>query len=360
MRKWGYRHFGCFSTRLVPRFLALRYGGILASMPIVFLSAVRSHNCQLAASLSQAGVVVVIVASATIFTFRTAILWADNRIIRWSLGGLLIVMAGCWIAPATQYRALTGPTPPFGSNCHVLPTVVWLPLGNASSALFFITALVLTLLKIQNHQRKDSVVAHQIYRANLAYVLGTTITIAVVLVLKSLSPPSSALVLSARCIATVFTVAFGTRAFRNLVLASVFETERAHGIPYPSSSQIVSHVSEMRFAHPPPARPLPSAISRNAKPSRQTASPPRPQTADSTRPHTADSTRPYTAGSTRPHTADSTRPYNRWINASAHGQLGPPSYVGFNPTAYRGLDRQWFHRALEPIHCFPFPTKFLH
>ncbi|KAJ7836075.1 hypothetical protein B0H14DRAFT_3870917 [Mycena olivaceomarginata] len=170
-------------------FLALRYGGILASMPIVFLSAVRSHNCQLAASLSQAGVVVVIVASATIFTFRTAILWADNRIIRWSLGGLLIVMAGCWIAPATQYRALTGPTPPFGST------------------------------------RKDSVVAHQIYRANLAYVLGTTITIAVVLVLKSLSPPSSALVLSARCIATVFTVAFGTRAFRNLVLASVFETE---------------------------------------------------------------------------------------------------------------------------------------
>ncbi|KAJ7334029.1 hypothetical protein DFH08DRAFT_750072, partial [Mycena albidolilacea] len=212
-------------------FLALRYGGILASMPIVFLSAVRSHNCQLAASLSQAGVVVVIVGSATIFTFRTAILWADNRIIRWSLGGLLIIMAGCWIAPATQYRALTGPTPPFGSNCHVLPTVVWLPLGNASSALFFITALVLTLLKIQNHQRKDSLVAHQIYRANLAYVLGTTITIAVVLVLKSLSPPSSALVLSTRCIATVFTVAFGTRAFRNLVLASVFETERAHGIP---------------------------------------------------------------------------------------------------------------------------------
>lgn len=97
MRKWGYRHFGCFSTRLVPRFLALRYGGILASMPIVFLSAVRSHNCQLAASLSQAGVVVVIVASATIFTFRTAILWADNRIIRWSLGGLLIIMAGCWV-----------------------------------------------------------------------------------------------------------------------------------------------------------------------------------------------------------------------------------------------------------------------
>ncbi|KAF8134095.1 hypothetical protein K438DRAFT_1450121, partial [Mycena galopus ATCC 62051] len=209
-------------------FLALRYGAILATFPVVFLSAIQTNNCQLAASLSQAGVVLVVVSSAMIFTFRTSLLWADNQIIRGALVALFVTMMGCWTAVATQYRAVTGPTPPFGSNCHVLPTVAWLPLGNASSALFLIAALVLTLLKMQYHHRRDSLVAHHIYRANLAYLLGTTVTAVTLLVVKSLSPPSSTLVLSTRCIATAFTVAFSTRAFRNFVLAKAYESERAH------------------------------------------------------------------------------------------------------------------------------------
>ncbi|KAF7357115.1 hypothetical protein MSAN_01305600 [Mycena sanguinolenta] len=239
-------------------FLTLRYGGILATFPVVFLSAIKTNNCQVAASLSQAGVVLVVVSSAMIFTFRTSLFWADNRMIRGTLVVLFVIMMGCWTALATQYRATPGPTPLFGSNCHVLPTVSWLPLGNASSALFFITTLIFTLLKIHYHDRRESLVVHHIYKANLVYLLGTTVTAVSVLVIKSLAPPSSALVLSTRCLATVFTVAFGTRAFRNFVLATVYEADCDHAHPYPSSSQLISHASDMRFALPPPARPPPS------------------------------------------------------------------------------------------------------
>ncbi|KAJ7673640.1 hypothetical protein DFH06DRAFT_910899, partial [Mycena polygramma] len=197
-------------------FLALRYGGVLATLPVLFLSAIKTAHCQIAASLSQAGVILVITSSALIFTFRTSLLWPGNRMVRYILGTLLIIMTACWISLATQFRAVSGPTPPFGSNCRVLPTVFWLPLSNASSTLFFITTLILTLLKIQHSE--DSLVARQIYRANLLYLIGTAVTVATALVLKILSPPSSALVLSTGAIAAVLTMAFGTRAFRNLVL----------------------------------------------------------------------------------------------------------------------------------------------
>ncbi|KAJ7737258.1 hypothetical protein DFH07DRAFT_893021, partial [Mycena maculata] len=228
-------------------FLALRYGGILATLPSLLLAVTKPTTCQTAASLSQAGGVLVITSSATIFTVRTSLLWTDSRIVRATLGASVLVMAACWIAVATQFRSES-----FGSHCYVSPTVPWMPLANATSTTFFIAVLILTLLKIQHHHRRDSLIAHRIYRDNAVYLIGTTTTVATELVLGSLSPPSSALALSAASIATVFTVAFGTRAFRNLMLATVLEAERTHGFPYPSTSPIISHASEIRYAHPAP------------------------------------------------------------------------------------------------------------
>ncbi|KAJ7245916.1 hypothetical protein B0H12DRAFT_770515 [Mycena haematopus] len=332
-------------------FLALRYGGILATFPVLFLSAIKTNSCQLAASLSQAGVVLVVVSSAMIFAFRTSLFWADNRIIRAALVGLLIFMTACLIALATQYRATPRPAPFLGSNCHVLPTLAWSPLGDASSALVFITALILTLLKMHHHRRDSP----YIYNANLAYLLGTTVTAVTVLVIMSLSPPSSALILSTRCIATVFTVAFGTRAFRNFVLASAYEADRVHSHPYPSSSPIISPSSEMRFALPPPTRPLPSVVARNAKsPRAPTVGLRRPNTADSTRPHTANSTRPHTASSTRPHTADSTRPHTA-------GSTDNESTAPLNPyTTFPSPPNSYINHSLgspsSTSHSAPFVT----
>jgi hypothetical protein len=103
MRALNLNHVGSQWTKVHIRFLALRYGGILATLPMVFLSAVKIANCQLAASLSQAGVILVVTSSAVIFTFRTFLLWADNRIVRGVLCGLLIIMTACWVRTFHPY-----------------------------------------------------------------------------------------------------------------------------------------------------------------------------------------------------------------------------------------------------------------
>ncbi|KAJ7090988.1 hypothetical protein C8R44DRAFT_990592 [Mycena epipterygia] len=277
-------------------FLSLRYGGILATLPLLFLSTTTSSNCQAAASLSQAGVILVITSSAVIFTFRTALLWGNSCTLRGALGVVLALMGTCWIAVATQYKAVSGHTAPFGSNCRILPTPMWaMPLANASSTTFFITTLVLTLLKMRFHHPRDSVVASNIYRANLGYLIGITLTAAIALVLQSLSPPSSALALGTASAATVLTLAFGTRAFRNFALASVIEAERTHGLPYPSTSPIISPANEIRYAHPAPPPSVPS----------------RPRTAEST--NSTTPLNPYTSFPSPP---------NSYTN---HSALGSPS-----------------------------------
>ncbi|KAJ6545555.1 hypothetical protein B0H19DRAFT_886609, partial [Mycena capillaripes] len=200
------------------RFLALRYGGILATFPALFLSVAKTSHCQAAASLSQAGVVLVIAASGLTFAFRTAVLWLDNWMFHGILGGLVVTMTGCCIAVASQYRAVADHTGLFASNCRVLPTVIWMPVGNASFAAFLITALMLTLLKIQTHRPQQSLVAYLIYRSNLLYLAGTTLAAVTALFIQILARPSSVLTLCTGPIATVFIVAFGTRAFRNMML----------------------------------------------------------------------------------------------------------------------------------------------
>ncbi|KAJ6493803.1 hypothetical protein DFH09DRAFT_1126284, partial [Mycena vulgaris] len=242
-------------------FVALRYGGIVATLPTLFLSVAEATNCQAAASISQSGVVLVLISSAIIFAFRTSLLWTNNRIVPGILGGILVTMTICCIAVATQYKAVSVVTPPFGSNCRVLSMPPWSPLGNASCMLFFLTALVFSLLKMEYHHPRDSLVASRVYRTNLAYLIGTNLTAATALIIQSLAPPNSALSLSTTPLATVFTVAFSTRAFRNLMLATILETERAHGLPYPSTSPIISHASETHYAHPPPTRTSPSIAS---------------------------------------------------------------------------------------------------
>ncbi|KAF7346944.1 hypothetical protein MVEN_01446800 [Mycena venus] len=266
-------------------FLALRYGGILATLPVLFLSVARSSHCQVAASLSQAGLVLVVTASGLTFAFRTAVLWLDNWTFHGVLGGLVVTVTGCCIAVASQYRAVADPTRVFGSNCRVLPTVSWMPVGNAAFAVFLITALMLTLLKIPSHRPQHSLVAYLIYRSNLLYLAGTTLTAVTALFIQILAQPSSALVLCTGPIATVFIVAFGTRAFRNMMLAAALDAERRYGTPNTNdtdnddsveSARLSDATSEMRFAQPrprprpPPTRPLPPVVVR----SRSTKTPP--------------------------------------------------------------------------------------
>ncbi|KAJ7306279.1 hypothetical protein DFH08DRAFT_720772, partial [Mycena albidolilacea] len=287
-------------------FLALRYGSILATFPVLFLSTAENVHCQVAASFTQVGVVLVVASSGIIFAIRTSLLWSDDWNVRGALSGLLGIVTVCWIAVATQYRAVTAPVHLFGSNCRVLPTAPWMPLGNAVFTSFLLITLILTLLKFRSHLPRDSLVIHLIYRANLLYLLGTTLTAATAFLIQIISPPSSPLAVCTQPIATVFIVAFGTRAFRNMALANALDADRTAGLPMADISKspsIFSDESEMRFApapNPPPTRSLPPVLTR----SRSTASigTPRSPITGPTRPRlrTGNSSRPPTAGSTAP------------------------------------------------------------
>ncbi|KAJ7890963.1 hypothetical protein B0H14DRAFT_3855251 [Mycena olivaceomarginata] len=270
-------------------FLALRYGGILATLPVLFLR-----------------LVLVVTSSGIIFIFRTSLLWSDDWNVRGALSGLMLVVTGGWIDVATQYRAVVTPTPLFGSICRMLPTTPWLPLGNAVFTSFLIIALILTLLKIRSHRPRDSPVGHLIYRANLLYLLGTTLTAAAAFLIQIISPPSSTLAQCTGPIETVFLVACGTRTFRNMNLATALDADCTPGLPMADttkSTSIFSDTSEMRFVpHSPPTRSLPPVIRR----SHSIGSPRPPTTGTRPRPRTADSTRPRTSSSSRPHTAGST------------------------------------------------------
>ncbi|KAJ7064289.1 hypothetical protein C8F01DRAFT_1081623 [Mycena amicta] len=241
-------------------FLVLRYSSILATLPTIFLSAISTQNisCQTAASLSQAGMILVVISTAIIFTFRTAQLWAHNRkrsVLLASLGGLVLVVVGCCIAPAIQYRATssTKSSAAFApSNCHILPTPPYLPLAPAASLVFLLSALILSLLQLRTHDRNEvSKFTYRLYRAHVLYLFGATLTCTAALVILSLAPPASGLALCVPPLFVVLTCAFGTRAFRNYMLARVLEEgESGRGspaAPYPSVSPIISHASEARL-----------------------------------------------------------------------------------------------------------------
>ncbi|KAJ7839708.1 hypothetical protein B0H14DRAFT_2786709 [Mycena olivaceomarginata] len=259
-------------------FLALRYGSILATFPVLFLSTAENVHCQV-------GVVLVVASSGIIFAIRTSLLWSDDWNVRGALSGLLGIVTVCWIAVATQYRAVTAPVHLFGSNCRVFSTAPWMPLGNAVFTSFLLITLILTLLKFRSHLPRDSLVIHLIYRANLLYLLGTTLTAATAFLIQIISPPSSPLALCTQPIATVFIVAFGTRAFRNMALANALDADRTAGLPMADMSKspsIFSDESEMRFApapNPPPTRSLPAPTASIGTPRSPITGPTRPRLA---------------------------------------------------------------------------------
>ncbi|KAJ7277480.1 hypothetical protein C8J57DRAFT_186074 [Mycena rebaudengoi] len=231
-------------------FLMLRYGGVLATLPALFISAIETPSCQFAASLSQAGIILVILSSGIMFAFRLCLLWKNQRAIQCILGVTLVCIGACWIVVSSQYIVIPGPPPPFGSNCRVLPTVHWAPLSFGFSTAYFLMHLVLTLLKMQ--YQRDSLAAYRAYRDNVIYLIITTSTFATMLLLQSLSPPSNLLVLSATPFATVIAVATGTRCFRNLTISARLEDDKTQAAPYPSSSPITQSVDQFRYI--PPAR----------------------------------------------------------------------------------------------------------
>lgn len=200
-------------------FLILRYSGILASVPSLFFTSVQSRHCQVAVVAGQVGVILAVASSGMIFCYRVFAIWNGVRIVTGLVSVMYLIMLGCWIAVATQYKAITGPPTPFGSNCQLIPVVPWAPISYASSVAFDSVVLVLTLAKLHgNLALTKSRIGKQIYRDNVIYFTLTAVTNVTVLSIEALGPKYDMIKPTAMPFSTVMTVTMGTRVFLNLKL----------------------------------------------------------------------------------------------------------------------------------------------
>ncbi|KAF8519835.1 hypothetical protein JB92DRAFT_2786475 [Gautieria morchelliformis] len=199
-------------------FVILRYSGVIATFPALFFTSIQSKHCLAAMVISQLGVVLVVAASGVIFSYRVFAVWAGRKFIYGIVGIVVYVaMLACWIAVASQYRIQTGPPTPFGSNCQIQPIVAWAPICNASSVLFDLVILILTISRI-GHQR-GSRVRYLIYRDGLIYFLFTTVMNIVVLVIQALGPSWALTKAAVLPFSTIITATMGVRVFLNLRLS---------------------------------------------------------------------------------------------------------------------------------------------
>ncbi|KAF7303953.1 hypothetical protein MIND_00626000 [Mycena indigotica] len=311
-------------------FIFLRYSSILATLPNVFLGAVSNISCQTAASLSQAGMILVVVSTAIIFTFRTAQLWAHNgkrNTLLMSLGGLILVVIGCCVAPAIQYRvaSVSSTRSTFSpSSCRVLPTPPYLPLAPGAALAFLLAVLILSLLQIKAHDpREVSQMTYRLYRAHVLYVFGATVACAATLIILCMAPPASGLAMCVQPLFVFFTSAFGTRDFRNYMLARVLggdSSGRGSPVLYPSSSPIISPANEARYGYTYADTQKPPPSSFTPAPNRTQQPPGRPK-------KDAIQARHQPSGSTAP-----------LINVAGNTKLSPNPYTSFPspPASYDG------------------------
>ncbi|CAK5274450.1 unnamed protein product [Mycena citricolor] len=230
---------------------------------MLVLSVARLDNCQIMASLAQAGSVLVVAGSAAIITFRTGLLWDDHQGVLAPLGAMGMLVTTAWIVLATNYRATSSEfVLVLNGNCRISPTVVWLPLANTAFLIFLLSALVLSLFKIRFFHPRDSRVAYNMYRDYVACVTGITCVTLAALIIEGLAPRSGAFALSSKLLQIVFVAALSSRAFQNYLLADVIEADGSHVRPYPTSFTTVSHTSELKYPNPSPSRsPNPASAS---------------------------------------------------------------------------------------------------
>jgi hypothetical protein len=91
------RHIIPFITIPLPRFIILRYAGILATLPSLWFTSIQSNHCQAAVIISQVGVILVVASSGIIFGYRVAAIWKGNRLVCVSVTTLYVTMVGCWV-----------------------------------------------------------------------------------------------------------------------------------------------------------------------------------------------------------------------------------------------------------------------
>ncbi|KAH8119477.1 hypothetical protein DFH11DRAFT_448323 [Phellopilus nigrolimitatus] len=199
-------------------FVILRYSGLLAMIPSLFFSSVQTNHCVAAVVLTQVGAILAVASSGIIFCYRVFAIWSNNRRIVIVVLLAYTFMLVCWIAVATQNKAITGPATPVFSNCLLFPVVPWAPLNLAASVAFDTLVLVLSLTKLSGTLAASSRVGRQIYQGNLMYFVIVTVTNIIVLIFQALGQSGTFLKPLALPFNTLMTVTMGSRVYLNLKL----------------------------------------------------------------------------------------------------------------------------------------------
>ncbi|KZW02319.1 hypothetical protein EXIGLDRAFT_829502 [Exidia glandulosa HHB12029] len=202
-------------------FIVLRYAAFLATFPALFFTSIQSRHCQAAVVTSCVGVLLVVGCAGIIFCNRVIAIWSNNRIIIGVLAALWTGMMGCWIAVAVNYNAITGPSTPLGSNCQMQPIVSWAPISFASSVLFDLSILILSIYKLHANSSGlglQSATARQIANDNITYFVLTAATNIAVLSVQALGNSYAMIKPTAVPFSTVVTVAMAQRVYLNLKL----------------------------------------------------------------------------------------------------------------------------------------------
>jgi hypothetical protein len=79
-------------------FLILRYATFVAAVPPLWLTNLQTSSCQLAATLSEGGVVLIAASSGIIFANRVVAIWAVDVKIVALVGVLYTAMTTCWVS----------------------------------------------------------------------------------------------------------------------------------------------------------------------------------------------------------------------------------------------------------------------
>lgn len=79
-------------------FILLRYSGIVATLPSLWFTSAPTQHCQLAAILSQFGVVLAVASSGALFCFRVFAIWSDNKPIKGFIGIMYFFMIGAYVS----------------------------------------------------------------------------------------------------------------------------------------------------------------------------------------------------------------------------------------------------------------------
>ncbi|KAF8528597.1 hypothetical protein JB92DRAFT_2697292 [Gautieria morchelliformis] len=199
-------------------FVLLRYSGILAMFPSLFLASIQNKHCHAAVMSSQVGGVLVVASSGVIFSFRVFSMWSGNRAVYAVVGFMYVSMVGCWCAVVSQYEIVTPTT--FGASCHIRPTVPWAPIGYALSVAFDTVVMLLAVFKLKSHCASSSAVGYAIHRDGLVYFFITALTNIIVLVIQALGPSFDLIKPTAAPISTLITATMGARVYLNLKLLS--------------------------------------------------------------------------------------------------------------------------------------------